>query len=159
MDEFARTRRGAKFFDGDVPRIATALEKIASELDRRNTEKALVTDVGPSDVEDGDRFRRWCDVEECEERAVLHRCKHHAKSFVEMVWIVCVVGLTPDRPGAISVRASEQSARDIVRDRIKDDAHLALVAKNSMLHDLAQWDGQHDVTIGPWLIRVEEVDL
>jgi hypothetical protein len=81
------------------------------------------------------------------------------KPLVEQVWIVCVVGLACDQPGAISVRASERSARDILKDRIEDDEHMMAVAKNSMLHDLAQWDGQSDVTIGSWRIRVETVNL
>lgn len=34
--EFHETRRGAKFYDADVPRIAEALEMIGAELKRAN---------------------------------------------------------------------------------------------------------------------------
>jgi hypothetical protein len=34
--EFGSTMRGAKFYDADVPRIAKALERIATELEKQN---------------------------------------------------------------------------------------------------------------------------
>ena len=45
-DEFFKTRMGRKFYEADVPRIATALESIASELDRLNTDRELSSDIG-----------------------------------------------------------------------------------------------------------------
>lgn len=36
MNEFFRTMMGQKFYQGDVPRIASALEKIGRELERQN---------------------------------------------------------------------------------------------------------------------------
>ncbi len=44
MDEFARTRRGQKLFDIDLPKIATQLERIANALERKNIleEKAFI---------------------------------------------------------------------------------------------------------------------
>lgn len=34
--EFWQSQRGAKFYDADVPRIAKALERIATELEKQN---------------------------------------------------------------------------------------------------------------------------
>jgi hypothetical protein len=36
MDDFSRTRRGTKFFDLDLPRIASQLERIAEAMERKN---------------------------------------------------------------------------------------------------------------------------
>ena len=37
MGEFFKTVMGRKFYDADVPRLATALEKIAAQMERANT--------------------------------------------------------------------------------------------------------------------------
>jgi hypothetical protein len=44
MEDFAKTRRGAEFFDYNLPKIAAQLERIANALERKNTieEKKLV---------------------------------------------------------------------------------------------------------------------
>lgn len=44
MEDFAKTRRGTKFFDLDLPKIASQLERIAEQLERKNQieEKRLV---------------------------------------------------------------------------------------------------------------------
>jgi hypothetical protein len=44
MEDFAKTRRGTKFFDFDLPKIASQLERIAEQLERKNQieEKRLV---------------------------------------------------------------------------------------------------------------------
>jgi hypothetical protein len=44
MEEFARTRRGSKFFDADLPKIASMLERIAIGLEEKNKieEKKLI---------------------------------------------------------------------------------------------------------------------
>ncbi len=36
MGEFFKTVMGRKFYDADVPRLTTALEKIATQLERAN---------------------------------------------------------------------------------------------------------------------------
>jgi hypothetical protein len=36
MDDFSRTRRGSKFFDADLPKIASQLERIAEAMERKN---------------------------------------------------------------------------------------------------------------------------
>jgi len=36
MPEFARTQRGAKFYDADIPRLTLALEKIGHLLETHN---------------------------------------------------------------------------------------------------------------------------
>jgi|LakMenEpi03Aug12_release.lakeMendotaPanAssembly.Ray.scaffolds.fasta_scaffold2216294_2 hypothetical protein len=36
MDNFSNSRRGAKLFDQDLPKIANMLEKIASAMERKN---------------------------------------------------------------------------------------------------------------------------
>jgi len=44
MEEFARTRRGQKLFDLDLPKIANQLERIADALEKKNLieEKKLI---------------------------------------------------------------------------------------------------------------------
>jgi hypothetical protein len=47
MTEFFQTMMGQKFYQGDIPRIADALEKIAKELKRQNDLKEKeVSDKG-----------------------------------------------------------------------------------------------------------------
>jgi len=36
MEDFSRTRRGSKFFEMDIPKIAEQLERIASQMERKN---------------------------------------------------------------------------------------------------------------------------
>jgi hypothetical protein len=36
MDDFSKTRRGTKFFDLDLPKIASQLERIAESLEKKN---------------------------------------------------------------------------------------------------------------------------
>jgi hypothetical protein len=36
MEDFARTRRGSKFFELDIPKIAEQLERIAAQMERKN---------------------------------------------------------------------------------------------------------------------------
>jgi hypothetical protein len=36
MEDFAKTRRGSKFFDMDLPKIASMLERIAVGLEEKN---------------------------------------------------------------------------------------------------------------------------
>ena len=36
MDDFSKTRRGTKFFDLDLPKIASQLERIAEAMERKN---------------------------------------------------------------------------------------------------------------------------
>jgi hypothetical protein len=44
MEDFAKTRRGAEFFDYNLPKIAGQLERIANAMERKNAieEKRLV---------------------------------------------------------------------------------------------------------------------
>lgn len=44
MEDFARTRRGSKFFELDIPKIAEQLERIAAQMERKNRieEKRLI---------------------------------------------------------------------------------------------------------------------
>ena len=44
MEDFAKTRRGAEFFDYNLPKIAGQLERIANAMERKNTieEKRLL---------------------------------------------------------------------------------------------------------------------
>ena len=44
MEEFSKSRRGSKFFDFDLPKIAAQLERIAEQLEKKNQieEKRLV---------------------------------------------------------------------------------------------------------------------
>jgi hypothetical protein len=44
MDDFFKTRRGTKFFDMDLPKLASQLERIAEALEKKNIieEKRLV---------------------------------------------------------------------------------------------------------------------
>lgn len=65
-DEFFRTRMGAKFYESDVPRIATALEAIASTL---STETRIT-----------------CSAKDCEE-LVSGLCGTHARELQD-VWVV-----------------------------------------------------------------------
>jgi hypothetical protein len=128
MDEFARSKNGRKFFESDVPRIATALEKIASELDRQNTARDL--------EQDG------------------------AVKFCEMVWIIYETndGLE-GAERTMDVRASEQSARDIMRDRLDDREEHAAADRAAWWKRIEAWDGMEDLQVGPWHITVKEVNL
>lgn len=36
MDDFSKSRRGTKFFDLDLPKIASQLERIAEAMERKN---------------------------------------------------------------------------------------------------------------------------
>jgi hypothetical protein len=36
MEDFAKTRRGAEFFDYNLPKIAGQLERIANAMERKN---------------------------------------------------------------------------------------------------------------------------
>jgi len=44
MEDFSKSRRGTKFFDFDLPKIAEQLERIASHLEKKNQieEKRLI---------------------------------------------------------------------------------------------------------------------
>jgi hypothetical protein len=44
MDDFAKSRRGAEFFDYNLPKIASQLERIANAMERKNAieEKRLL---------------------------------------------------------------------------------------------------------------------
>lgn len=138
MSEFHQTKRGAKFFDADVPRIADALTKLsttiqplieamtrlASELDRESSAKELEHDVGEG-----------------------------GKPFVEQVWVI-VDMYVKDPFSTMIVRASEQSAR----------SWLTLDAEGSMamgdvVRALASWDGQSEVVIDHWRVWTAVVEL
>lgn len=48
MSDFYQTKMGHKFYEGDVPRIVDALEKIAKELKRLNDrEERPLPNTGP----------------------------------------------------------------------------------------------------------------
>lgn len=44
MNEFSKTRKGQKFFETDLPKIAAQLERIANALEKKNLieEKKLI---------------------------------------------------------------------------------------------------------------------
>lgn len=69
-DEFFRTRLGAKFYESDVPRIATALETIA---------RAMTADVAPV-------YKFRCSAKDCEE-PVTGLCATHARE-LQHAWVI-----------------------------------------------------------------------
>lgn len=49
MIEFARTMMGAKLFDGTLPRIAKALERIATALEAQNAANNIPKPATPEE--------------------------------------------------------------------------------------------------------------
>ena len=52
MIEFFQSIRGAKFYDADVPRIAVALERIATALEAHNAAEVKRVKEGQAEAEE-----------------------------------------------------------------------------------------------------------
>lgn len=97
-----------------------------------------------------------CDYEGCEEYAVTKRCREHSL-FVEQVWVIYATdGGLGGAESSMTVCASEQSARDIMEDRIGDAEDEE--SRTHWREQLDAWSGQRDVTVGPWVIQVKTVE-
>lgn len=61
MEEFSKTRRGQKFFDLDLPKISSQLERIADALEKKNIieEKRLILEKKKIKKEDSGDFREY----------------------------------------------------------------------------------------------------
>lgn len=152
VDEFVRSRNGQKFLS-DIGRLADAFEKLSKIEFMRTKEGALMVETSPP----------LCEVEECEER-VSTLCPKHTLSetdgavVVDMVWVIYAVndglnGVESD----FTVRASEQSARDIMKDRINDAEDDSL--RIAWGRQLDAWDGKESIQIASWFITVQDVNL
>jgi transposase-like protein len=53
MLEFFQTRLGHKFYEADVPRLITAMERIANALEKAEARAAAITEK--DELEEGDR--------------------------------------------------------------------------------------------------------
>lgn len=65
MENFARSRRGSKFFELDIPKIAEQLERIANQMERKNRleEKRILIEhkrylKGYKNLEELDEFKK-----------------------------------------------------------------------------------------------------
>lgn len=139
MSEFYKTMMGKKFFEGDVPRLVGALEKIATALD------------GPEPT------RSICEIEECEER-VSTMCARHTVENTDGAMVVDVVYILMRSGAIVGVKATEVGARAVLRDWIESlrDINRAGYARTC----LEKWDGKKSAQIGEyWTVEVAAVSL
>lgn len=65
--EFFQTIMGKRFFEGHVPRLVKALEKIAEELERANDLKEKELDLADLKDNQGQEKCQWYSKEDCED--------------------------------------------------------------------------------------------